>query len=1060
MEGRRAAGRVGGCGLSGRPGLAGTALSTLFLLVALGAGAATVETPPPRIHDVWSTAEGLPQRSVNDVIQDRQGYLWLATFGGLVRFDGRLFKTFAPATTPGLTSIRILSLLEDSAGRLWIGTQDAGIIVREGERFRPVAMGKGSGQLVWVFAEGTDGSVWAGCGGGLLRFEGLRLAARYDVSDGLPADEVLSLTAGHDGTIWVGTREGLARWSRGTIERVRDPAFRTAGGVYDIVSDESGSVWILMDDTVYQLVNGKVVRRVHVPAVGSRSVGALAVDPATGVWVGGAGLYLLPRDAPEHFEPVERFRRSPVRALALDSEGSLWAGTDGAGLHQLRPGRATTLAGDYGLPERSVTAILEDRAGTLWAGSLCGGLFRATGRRFEPVLLPSGAGFGCVYSLVEDRRGGLWVGHEGLTRIAPDGGMRHFERADVIPQGSLYTLLEDDDGSLWIGTDRGLGRLAGGRFELVAAGSDSDPLDVRFLVQSPDGAIWIGTTNGIATWKAGRLDRFRDVPGAPRGRVRAIWFDGDGSTWIGTYGGGLGRLREGRWSWLTTDEGLAENVVSRILADEAGFLWLSGNRGISRLSLEELRAVADGRSARVTPLVIGERDGLTSAETNGGFQPAGWRSRDGRLWFPTAAGIAAIDPARLRRNLVPPPVAVEDVWVGGQRLVGAAPLHVPAGARNLEFHYAALALAHPDAVEHRYRLRGFDDDWVRAGSRRLAFYSRVPPGRYEFQVVAANEDGVWNERGASLPLVVDAHFYETSGFRLFVVLAAIALVVGSHRLRVRSVERRRRQLEAEVEARTRELSGAHRRAEQHLRLLSEQDEELKRLNRNLAQLVDERTHELRETRDATILSLAGLAELRDGTTGAHLERIAAYSRRLAEAMDGGAYGDLGEAFIEQIARSSPLHDIGKVGVPDLILRKPGPLTVEEREVMEEHTNIGGNTLRATLDRFESQGYLEMAMDIAYSHHERWDGTGYPLGLAGEAIPLAARIVALVDVYDALTSERPYKCALPHEQAIREIVADRGTHFDPIVVEAFLHVCDQFPDLGAHCSTDDEASPAG
>ena len=448
--------------------------------------------------------------------------------------------------------------------------------------------------------------------------------------------------------------------------------------------------------------------------------------------------------------------------------------------------------------------------------------------------------------------------------------------------------------------------------------------------------------------------------------------------------------------------------------------------------------------------MIGERDGLTCAETNGGFQPAGWRSRDGRLWFPTTAGIAAIDPARLRRNPVPPPVVVEDVRVGGQRLVGPAPLRVPAGARNLELRYAALAFAHPEAVEHRYRLQGYDEEWVNAGGRRLAFYSRVPPGRYEFRVIAANEDGVWNERGASLPLVVEALFYETSGFRLFAVLVAIALVVGLHRLRVRSVEERRRLLEAEVEARTRELSGAHRRTEQHLSLLSEQDDELKRLNRNLTRLVEERTRELRETRDATILSLAGLAELRDGTTGSHLERIAAYSRRLAEAIDGGAYGDLGEAFIEQIARSSPLHDIGKVGVPDLILRKPGPLTVEEREVMEEHTNTGGNTLRATLARFESQGYLAMAMDVAYHHHERWDGTGYPLGLAGEAIPLAARIVALVDVYDALTSERPYKRALVHEHAIREIVAGRGTRFDPFVVDAFLQVCDEFPVLGADC----------
>jgi putative two-component system response regulator len=207
---------------------------------------------------------------------------------------------------------------------------------------------------------------------------------------------------------------------------------------------------------------------------------------------------------------------------------------------------------------------------------------------------------------------------------------------------------------------------------------------------------------------------------------------------------------------------------------------------------------------------------------------------------------------------------------------------------------------------------------------------------------------------------------------------------------------------------------------------------------NLERMVLEQTVEIRQTRDIALITLARLAESRDQATGQHLERMAAYSRRLAEQLAVGVYsGSIGTGFVEHLYKSSPLHDIGKVGIPDSILLKPGPLTAEEREIMRRHPEIGGETLRSVVEQFRGNTFLSMGMEIAYSHHERWDGQGYPFGLAGDEIPLAARIVAVADAYDAITSRRPYKGAFGHEEAIRRITADRGLHFDPILVDGFL-----------------------
>lgn len=240
-----------------------------------------------------------------------------------------------------------------------------------------------------------------------------------------------------------------------------------------------------------------------------------------------------------------------------------------------------------------------------------------------------------------------------------------------------------------------------------------------------------------------------------------------------------------------------------------------------------------------------------------------------------------------------------------------------------------------------------------------------------------------------------------------------------------------------------ELSHTVRRAIDRRRLIRQNIE----YRDNLERMVLEQTEEIRQTRDIALVTLAKLAESRDAETGLHLERMAAYCRSLAEALREGPYQrTLDRAFVDSLFKSAPLHDIGKVGIPDAILRKPGPLDEEERAIMRTHTSIGGDTLASVASRYSGYSFLDMAIEIAYAHHERWDGSGYPRGLAGEDIPLAARIVALADAYDAIRSRRPYKHALDHEEAVHRIVGARSTHFDPVIVEAFERTATELEEI--------------
>ena len=286
--------------------------------------------------------------------------------------------------------------------------------------------------------------------------------------------------------------------------------------------------------------------------------------------------------------------------------------------------------------------------------------------------------------------------------------------------------------------------------------------DVKIIHESVDGTLWIGTYGGLSRFKDNVFTSFTANDGLASNQVRSIYEDAENVLWIGSYDGGLTRLKDGKFTRYTSNDGLFNDGVFQILEDERGNLWMSSNRGIYRVAKQQLNDFAEGKISRVESIALGKADGLLETECNGGQQPAGTKTRDGKLWFPTQHGVAVIDPKEIKSNPFAPPVIIESIKIDNELLESQqSTIKIAPGKNNLEIAYTGLSFVKSEFVKFRYRLAGQDADWVEAGNRRTAYYSYLPPGDYKFQVVVANADGVWNTEGATIGIVVEPPFYRT-----------------------------------------------------------------------------------------------------------------------------------------------------------------------------------------------------------------------------------------------------------------------------------------------------------
>ncbi|MBI4748324.1 MAG: hypothetical protein HY774_07525 [Acidobacteria bacterium] len=753
----------------------------------------------------WQVEDGLPQNTVMRILQTQDGYIWFVTFGGLVRFDGVTFTTFTTENIPEFLSNRLITLYEAQDRSLWISTEVGGLMRLKDHMwtFYTTTDGLPAGGINTI-AEDQSGIIWVGTESGLTKFENSRFQT-VTKADGTRIPQVNALVRDKH-ILWAGTVAGLYRIENNRLELESTiPSIQ----VTTLLPDREGHLWI---GGLHELIHRSPLGEIqHFTPPGEthptfRWISHLIQSRAGIIWAAtDLGLFQMKQHLKQH-HLVPAQGTPPIILLSLmeDHEGTLWAGSSGNGLFSFRTGVIAAYTAADGISDQETKTVGGDRQGTIWIGTGSQLKRIAADKSVSLISLPNNIKVSDIFAVCEDLEGTLWIGTaQGILR-RNGGQFTHLTEADGLSNNNVNAISLGPTGTLWVGTWRGLNRWENGRF---VASLPSDTISgnwIRSILESPDGTVWVATDNGLARFHQGRFTFFTTRQGLSNNLTRSLYLDTDGSLWVGTYGGGLNRLKDGRFTQFTISTGLFDNVVSAIFEDSEGSFWLSGNRGICRVSKRELNDYADRKRISISSVGYDKADGMAVSETNGGFQPAGWKAADGTLWFPTLRGVVSVDPGKLNR--VPPAVRIEQLTIdGASRLPQAHLTFEPGQTKSVEIHYTGLSFAVPSKVKFRYQLEGWDPTWVEAGTRRTAYFTSLPPGEYRFRVIACNNDSIWNETGTTLTFTIKPRFYQTTWFYAGCGLALFGFGLGIQALRLRQIRRRAETLERIVRQRTETL---------------------------------------------------------------------------------------------------------------------------------------------------------------------------------------------------------------------------------------------------------------
>ena len=769
-------------------------------------------------HSSWLMEDGLPQNSIKAIAQTTDGYLWLATQAGIVRFDGVRFTVFNPANAPALTNSNVMALLAARDGSLWIGTYGGGLTRLKDGTFTTYTTRDGlAHDVVFALCEDAKGNLWIGThGGGLSRWRDGRFTT-LSTKDGLSHNFVRAIYEDRQADLWIGTDGGgLNRLSSGQFTVFGKPQGLPSDIVLSIHEDRHGSLWVgTFDGGLSRRHDDRFTTYAAKDGLPSNAVYAISEDRDGSLWIGTHGGGLSRWDGRTFTSLTTEYGLADggVRAIYEDREGSLWIGTAGSGLHRIKDGQFTTFTTEEGLSSNLVYPVYEDGAGDVWIGTEDRGLNRLSGQQISAYTTRQGLASDHVWSIEGGRDGSLWLGTGGGLSRLKNGSFTNFTTREGLSNNMVWALHEGRDGSLWIGTfGGGLNRLKDGHFDVYTSADGLPDTAVRAIEEDAAGTLWIGTNSGgVARLSQGRFTAITMKDGLSSNVVRSLYADPQGSVWIGTLGGGLNRLKDGRITVYMTRNGLFDDVIWVILEDGQGNLWMSSSRGIFRVSKQELNDFAEGRITAIASVAYGMADGVKSSQGVGGSQSVGWKGRDGRLWFSTFRGVSVVDPQRLSTNALPPPVIIEQILADGEALAPAG--QVPAGRERFEFHYTGLSLLASERVRFKYKLEGLDRDWIDADTRRVAYYTNIPPGNYRFRVLASNNDGLWNETGAARAFYLAPYFHQTYFFYALCAGAALLLGGSVYLIRVRQLTSRQAELEMTVDERTRQLQEAKAAAE-------------------------------------------------------------------------------------------------------------------------------------------------------------------------------------------------------------------------------------------------------
>jgi ligand-binding sensor domain-containing protein/signal transduction histidine kinase len=750
-----------------------TACSTLFAIAPTGF-----------TRKVWQTQDGLPEQTVQAFAQTPDHYLWIGTTGGLLRFDGARLTVFDVENTPQLGTNSVFSLMVSRDGSLWIGTEGGGLLRYEAGRFRVFGAQDGlSDGFVRALLEDRQGNIWVGTDNGLLRFAGGKFK-RVDGVDGRPTIAVHAIAEDRLGRLWVGGSRLLCI-DRDELREYRLPGVSSQNRVKSILETTDGTIWVGTVSGLDRLRPGTGVFERMSGVQGTVRVLRQTSDGL--LWVGmiGGGFRSIKGYDSVTMTAADTLPSNTVLSVFEDDERNIWIGTQ-AGMVRLTrtPVRIAllpqTVDSDFG-------TIYADHDGTIWVVS--SEVFRMRNGAIEPYRFP-GLGDVSVRNLFRDRTGALWVGTDGDGIIRMNGKkMLWLTTKDGLTNNFIRAILQSRDGSMWIATDEGLNHWTPRGFTNYRMSDGLSYFSTRALLEDRNGDLWVGTDRGLNRIHAGAIVHGAATDGLNQRKVWSIHEDQDGGLWFGTRDDGLYRWRQGKLTHFTTDQGLASNSIYQVIEDAKGGFWISGPNGISLLNRHELDEAADHPDRRVSVTFFGISNEVSAAQIYGGRQPSGCVDAQGNVWFPTNRGPIHI-LGDFAEHPAPPPVVINEVSVNGRPVAPDGPIVLYPGNSRLEVIYAPVLLRSQDEVRFRYRLEGFDTNWIDSATRRVATYTNLPPGKYTFRVAAFEGSNALNASEASLAIVQRPLFYRTPWFIAICVLFMTASILGVYRFRLWQIRMR------------------------------------------------------------------------------------------------------------------------------------------------------------------------------------------------------------------------------------------------------------------------------
>lgn len=745
-------------------------------LALAGPGQAQPPTPATDyIARSWQVDDGLPHSLVNRVVQDDRGFLWLATAAGLTRFDGRNFKLYPLPAQPTGMSFNIRDLVREPGEGLLLLPASGGVMrfhdgVFEEHPASSALVGK---SLVDLFAE-PDGTLWIGTEDEtLIRWQAGKLVT-FTASDGINRrGNRFSFARDRTGRIWIAGGDFLGWYEDGRLQ----PFPRSVGTSIVVAPARTGGLWISSYERMLKWENGRLITVRDKPEwpVARSSVYQLFEDSSGTLWIATRrhGLFLLAGDKLTHAATANPL----IMSVSEDRESNIWVSMDGGGLNRLRSKAFVLINHEAGLVEDVSASVCSDEQGAIWAANRSGGLVRYHEGKAEIIVAsPPGSSF-FANTVVPDHTGHIWCGTTtGLYRVttaAPHG----LEQMSA-ELGTVRVLFTAHTGEIWVGSGDGeLGYFQDGRYQALRPDQGHSDERITAIAESPAGDIWAATRDGaLFQWHDGTLIPKTALYPERTLRINSLHFDRAGALWIATPQG-LILKREDRLHIFTVADGLPDDNLDQLLEDDAGHLWFGSRRGLFHIPMAELKARADNPDQPVVrSMTLGKDEGLAGTTSILGTQPLTWKSADGRLWFSTPRGIVGLQPAAFARVRAPPSVYIDEVRIDGQRAASQGIVQIPSGRHRVDFQFVALNFSAPEKVQVRHQLSGMDLDWVQTSSEHAATYPRLPPGRYEMRVRAGNQDGLWNETGAKLTVIMAAAWWQTWWFAGAALLAFTGLV--------------------------------------------------------------------------------------------------------------------------------------------------------------------------------------------------------------------------------------------------------------------------------------------